>query len=218
MVLLDNLGQGEPWEVGFANGLVQSSILIPILSRGALNDPTNHRSNVTKHSNTSECDNVLLEYRLGMELHERGMLDLIYPIFIGDKDANDNFMNYFASGCHPDLSKVANTVVDKIEDKLFQHLDNHALGSPMVDNMTIADIVNGIAANQGGFVEGFLDDASQKIDADVKSMVETVRRKQALIIAQSVSNSKILQGDPDSEIVRFPTRPLLPKIVRNGLE
>lgn len=73
-------------------------------------------------------------------------------------------------------------MVDTIEDKLFQHLDNHALGSPMVDNMTIADIVNGITAHQGGFVEaGSLDDASQKIDADVKSMVETVRRNQALL-------------------------------------
>jgi hypothetical protein len=204
---------GEPWEVGFANGLVNSSILVPLLSRGALNHPTNDRSNVTKLSKTSLCDNVLLEYRFGMELKDREMLDLIYPILIGDKDANGVYTNYFGSGCHPNLSTVDTVVVDKIEDKLYEHLGNHALGSPMVDNVSVAEILNGITANQGGFVMGTLDEACQKIDVDIKNMVDAVRSKQALRIAQTVSSSALLQPDASSNETRNPRRVgKLPKI------
>jgi hypothetical protein len=74
---------GESWEKGFSDGLVKSSIFMPILSRGSINDSTNPRSNFTKLTETSNCDNMLLEYRIALDLFARGMLDFVYPIMIG---------------------------------------------------------------------------------------------------------------------------------------
>ena len=61
------------------------------------------------------------------ELRDRGMIYAIYPIFMGDKDANDTYTNYFRSGCHPNLSGLDTVVVEKIEEKLFEHLSNQGL-------------------------------------------------------------------------------------------
>lgn len=135
---------------------------------------------MTKLTSTSACDNVLLEYRLGNELRERGMLILSYPIFVGDKDSTGTYKNYFASGCHPNLSLVDKVVVSKIEDKLFEHLSNHALGSPMVENMSVASIINGITADQGAFIEGSIEEACKKIDSDVVDMMARVRLQRRL--------------------------------------
>lgn len=184
---------GKEWEKGFANGLADSSILIPILSRGALNDALNDRSNVTKLTESSECDNVILEYRLGQELKLRDMIHYIYPIFMGDKNG-DVYSDYFASGCHPKFKKDDHVVVDKIETKLHEHLDNIGLGSPMNDNVSVADIINAVTANQGAFVQGTLEESCNKIKVDVISMIEKLKEtlEEAIIQndAQAVSSQE----------------------------
>jgi hypothetical protein len=58
--------------LGFCNGLAKSCIFLPILSRGAINDVNNSRSNFTALTASSNCDNVLLEHRLALELQQRG--------------------------------------------------------------------------------------------------------------------------------------------------
>ena len=122
----------------------------------------------------SPADNVLLEYRLALELKERAFIEKIYPVFIGDVIEGSKACergNYFDQGCHVDVSTLSDVVVDAIESKLRTHLSRECLGSPMSNEMTIKALLVGITVNQGGFVEGREKEAFQKINNDLISVV-----------------------------------------------
>ena len=72
------LQPGMPWEEGFADGLLSSQIFVPVLSKDAL-------APFLLLDGASRCDNVLLEFRLALELKARGVLKAIFPIFVGDR-------------------------------------------------------------------------------------------------------------------------------------
>jgi hypothetical protein len=85
-VYLDSkcLKDGEPWEKGFCEGLVDSSIFVPLLSQSAINHPDKEWQNFSKLQEDSRCDNVLLEHRVALELVDIGLIDKILPILIGN--------------------------------------------------------------------------------------------------------------------------------------
>jgi len=166
---------GESWEVGFCNGLVKSSIFVPILTRGAINSPTNTRSSFPALTEASGCDNVLLEHRLALEMHARGLLDSIYPLMLGDLDAStQQYSNYFASGCHPDLSGHTAVVVRSVEEKAGEHLDRQCLGSPLLSEaaVSVEGVMSRLLVNQGCLLAGSLDAVLDKVEADVGRMME----------------------------------------------
>ena len=53
---------------------------MPILSRNAINCEKNAKQNFSLLTAGAPIDNVLLEYRLALELKERGLIEKIYPI------------------------------------------------------------------------------------------------------------------------------------------
>ena len=62
------LKPGQPWEMGFADGLFASRIFVPVLSRRGL-------ANFASLHAGSRCDNVLLEHEVALEqLEPRQML------------------------------------------------------------------------------------------------------------------------------------------------
>ena len=75
---------GQNWEEGFCSGLVDSSIILCLMSKFAINNPHESRWNFERLETSSYCDNVLLEWRLALELKARGMLYGIIPVMIGD--------------------------------------------------------------------------------------------------------------------------------------
>ena len=93
---------GQSWEDGFCDGLLKSRIFLPILSRGAINHPDKSWQNFSQLTAESNCDNVLLEHLLSLELQTRGLVERIYPVMIGDLSGDPGiYANYFGSGCHP---------------------------------------------------------------------------------------------------------------------
>jgi hypothetical protein len=101
------LQPGVSWEKGIYEGLILSRVFVPILSREAINHPTESRQNFSMLTTDSPCDNVLLEYLLALELSIRGLVEKIYPIMFGDELSNDAgvtvYGNYFALKCNPSL-------------------------------------------------------------------------------------------------------------------
>jgi hypothetical protein len=169
------------WEEGFCDGLVKSRIFMPILSRNAINDPDKSSQNFAQLEETSRCDNVLLEHLLAVELQQRGLIERIYPVMIGDRiiDRDNNnaslvtyrYTNYFATGCHPSLPKETESVIVRaVDDQLRAHLDRLCLGTPLLENMTVTRILNMLTKNQGKLVEGPEASAFESILADVKKM------------------------------------------------
>lgn len=151
------LQDGKDWMVGFLEGLCSSRIFIPILSRNAINMADNIRQNFSLLKADSPCDNVLLEYRMVLELRAFGLIESIFPIMIGDHEPiKKTFSNYFQSGCMPWAAEV---VVHSVEEKLIQHMQNQGLGAPLSSGRTVKEILGELTACQGAFVQGHEDSA-----------------------------------------------------------
>jgi len=159
------LKPGVSWESGFCAGLVKSRCFVPLLSKKAI------KNRFEALAEDSRCDNVLLEYRLAIELFDRGLLDRIFPLMIGDLDAASNtYGNYFAQSCHPAASPIV--VVRAVEAKLAEHLEAQGLGLALRDDMSIKSILDSICVNQGGFVEG---DQANALERQAEIIAKMVR-------------------------------------------
>lgn len=176
------LEPGVSWEEGFCAGLVKSRIFVPLLSRGAINHPDKDWQNFSKLTVASKCDNVLLEHVLSLELQARGLIDVIYPVMLGEVVQNNiggpngsvvYRSNYYSDGSHPVLpEEEVSVVVPAVQAILSEHLHNLSLGKPLLKEMTVSRIVNQLLTNNGKVVEGDEVDALQSILVDLKSLVD----------------------------------------------
>ena len=170
------LAAGKNWEEGFCDGLVKSAYFVCLLSRGAINNAEKSWQNFSKLEKTSKCDNVLLEWRLTLELKDRGMIEGIFPVFIGDDDGSGVYSDYFASGCHP--GSLMEDSVDMVEEKLLEHLDRQALGQPYRSgyNSAVKPTVDEVISNQGSLWEGEEATAVQETVTKIRQMVQSSPR------------------------------------------
>jgi serine/threonine protein kinase len=142
---------GQPWEEGFCDGLVNSACFVCLLSRNAINHPEKAWQNFTKLEEGSRCDNVLLEWRLALELRDRHLIEGVFPVLIGDEQmqqvASDGgigvsermmYTDYFPTGCHP--SGVPDIAIGSVESKVREHLDRHGLGLPLEGNRSAREL------------------------------------------------------------------------------
>ena len=77
--------------------LTRCKIFLPILSRDALNsneepfqltfgDRPKRGVNISHlTSDSKDCDSLILQYRLAMEMHRRGIIRGIHPVLLGDR-------------------------------------------------------------------------------------------------------------------------------------
>ena len=163
---------GMPWEEGFCKGLINSRAFVCLISADAINHSTNTRSSFTKLTKDSPCDNVLLEHQVALELRDQGMLEYIFPVFIGSENASDptkvdrfDFSN---------LAGLSNTVVvDAVLEKMREHMDREALGSPLHPQRTVKQTMDAITANQGGFMEGDIQTSVDSITQGIVDMLSS---------------------------------------------
>ena len=135
------------WEEGFCAGLVRNRAFVPLLSRDAINHPDKDWQKFSKLTADAKCDNVFLEHRLAIELQGLGLIEKVFPIFIGNMDAmTGEYGNYFGGGCHPPLPAVS---VRAVEEKLHHHMESQALGTPLEVDRTVASVVAALTACQG---------------------------------------------------------------------
>ena len=169
------LQPGVSWKDGFCNGLVRSRVFIPILSRGAINHPSDKKQNICVLNSESSVDNVILEHWLALELHIRGMIETIYPILLGDETVTTDgacYGNYFADGCHP--SSIPDVVVESIEFQVEDQLNRLCLGTPLFENPTVHNVVDSILAKQGALLEGPRLETVDTFLPDILKMLDSV--------------------------------------------
>jgi hypothetical protein len=157
-VFLDkfDLTPGVPWEKGFCNGLASSRMFVPILSRNAINNSNDSRANFSTLNVDSPSDNVLLEYRLALELKDRNLILRVHPLFVGDlvddvASGGKVYRDYFKFGCHPNAPDVS---IASVEEKVKWHLEDQKLGNPIKPSRTVKEVLNEISSNQGFIFEG----------------------------------------------------------------
>jgi hypothetical protein len=168
-----SLQPGMPWAIGFCEGLAKSRIFMPILSREAINSDSDSRRSFPSLQSDSPCDNVLLEHCLALELYERGMIEKIYPIMIGDliavEEEQDSVYNSFFSGSAPVFSD--DVIVVANDEQLRHHLSKLGLGTPLIENLSVKRAYSMVLGNQGRLVQGRKEAAFDGIDEDVTAML-----------------------------------------------
>jgi len=153
-VFLDvkRLQKGEAFDSAFAKALVNSTVVVPLMSASAL-------SNMTKHD-AQCCDNVLLEWLITSEcMKAKGANTLIracYPIFIGNitesaVGTGQVIGDFFASGILSELPTCTPTATIRMAKKLL--LENNVTPSPALDNYTVASFISEFRSMLGYKVE-----------------------------------------------------------------
>ena len=98
------------------------------------------------------------------------MIEGVFPVMIGDLGPDGEYSDYFKSGCNPTAPDI---VVESVEAKLKEYLNQEGLGLPYRDNMSVRLILNTILGNQGGFFTG---NSQTCILAVIDSVTEMVQR------------------------------------------
>ena len=75
-----SLEDGQSWEDGFIQGLSRSWVFVPIVSVESLQEM------VRKAEDQEECDDVLMEWFVAIELHLRGRIKAVFPIMASHSD------------------------------------------------------------------------------------------------------------------------------------
>lgn len=176
---------------------------MPILSRGAINDPTNDRQNFSRLTETSPCDNVLLEHSLALEFQHRGLIERIYPVLLGEAysiNGEDGFAHYFNTGCHPDLQ--GNIVVKSVRDKIDFHLDRLCLGTPLVSDFCVRTVEKEILSNQGKVADGATKPLLAAITKDIREMTVGLRQRLKNVL-QLTDELKMLRSQKSADSGMF---------------
>ena len=164
------LQPGADWEGGLCEGLIKSRAFVPLWSRGGL-------QNFESLVEASRCDNVLLEYRLALELLSFNLLDAVFPVLIGDSSGDSadpracTYTNYYKAGCSPNCPDV---VVKSVEEKLCEHLNNQGLGAPIVPNPTVKGIFQSYSKYQGGFIQDVGGEAFASAVESINNMIRII--------------------------------------------
>jgi GTPase SAR1 family protein len=114
-VFLDSkrLLTGHSWKEGFIEGLKRTTILVPIISKGAI-EPM---SQLDPDNSKDWCDNVLLEWKLGLSLKKMDgfPLQAIFPIMVGSVDplASHKMADFFVEAAGVKLSDSASKATDR---------------------------------------------------------------------------------------------------------
>jgi hypothetical protein len=145
-------------------GLLSSQTIVCILSREGINHPTASRQNFGTLHADSPLDSVLLEHVLALELRELGLIEKIFPLMIGDKEDSNHGL-FFETGCLPQPPSV---IVDSVEKDLYRTMEAMSLGTPVVENRTVAQTLSSITSCQGSKIEGHRETAfSSAVDSIV---------------------------------------------------
>ena len=104
-----------------------SRIFVPLLSRDALKNKDRQGANFEALTAASAVDNVLLEYRLAIELKARQRIEKVFPIFIG-ACVNGTYRKYELRGNDSDLPRPPAVCVASVEAKV--RVVSHAHASP----------------------------------------------------------------------------------------
>ena len=186
------LVDGHRWLDGFCEGLAGSRVFVPLLSVGGI-------GSWAGLAPESPCDNVLLEHRLALELRARGLLDAVFPVFVGPPlpaaTPGGGGGGAAAAGGSTDIVRgslfdalrsgvmapPADVVVATVEATLHAQLDGTlGLGVPLRDAASAAAVWKEMCAFQGAMLSG----------EHAPSMDAVVRRVAAAVASERVRKDK----------------------------
>ena len=196
-VFLDkfSLRIGKRWQKDFVVGLRHSSILICLMSLNAINHPSNIRSSFPLLTETSHCDNMLLEHRLGLDFEKKNIIKEIIPVLIGKESSMSSsssssssndiiYSDFFTDGSNP-VSTVPDVVVRSLEVAFVEYLREFNL-APSESEKTVKSIYNDLMAFNGISMKGQDEKAFKEV---VDKIVQVWKSKLPSTLDNSISRS-----------------------------
>lgn len=163
------LRPGQQWQDGFCEGLFSSRVFVPVLSKAGL-------ANFSTLTANSECDNVMLEHLLALELAARGVMRAVYPVLVGEANAGTSqYSNFFQSGGLPSCPEDV-VAVNAVDQRALQYLHRHHRAATQLRllNRSPKGVLEQLCRYQGGFVEGDRNRALDEIARTIHEMVMDV--------------------------------------------
>jgi len=158
------LSAGQPWEQDFADGLHNSEVFAPILSKAA-------RTPCRLLPGASACYYLVPRYQLALEPCHRIDLRVIFPVHVVEfrRDCKlGNIYNKFSQGsgvpnCGGDVT------VQVTQGKLLEHLDYLGKGALQLPASTraVKTTLSAIMSNHGVFVLGLRFDTVDRAVATI---------------------------------------------------
>lgn len=199
------LQPGKLWEDGFCDGLVSSRAFVCLLSKQAIAHPTNTRQSFSSLTSVSACDNVLLEHQLALEFLSMGLLDFVFPVFIGEIQpaAVSSAVPILSNFDFSATSNMPDTSVTSISSKLIYHMDRQCLGQPLIPERTVKATMQLITSFQGGFVSGDADDAFTRVSDSILKMCAPVSAPTPLsqVVPLSVGSIPVKAGSVNPQMI-----------------
>lgn len=186
------------------------SVFVPIISREALNGSTDERKsfsyylkrpryrtyNIAKLVEQSAVDDLLVEFRVALELKRLGLISAIFPILVGDKDADpalvDSRLQYFLhdrpggrTASRPRFER--SVVVESIESSVSDHF--HSMGlDPPPGSLAVNDLFEQILSFGGGVISGSVQLSLEQLSDDIKAICTA---SHPTIPSKSIAHQKI---------------------------
>lgn len=167
-----SLEAGKDWKSGFCHGLASSSAFVCILSEAGT-DAIFQSLGVE-----SQCDNLLLEHRLALELKQIDYVKYVFPIMMGGDAA------YRGS------RKESHSHVSAVEEGVAKYMSELGLGTPLKSKPSVHDIEREIQQCQGYFVDNLPD---HSMEAAVQGIVKALQNRGGTETA-SLPSSKIVSS------------------------
>jgi serine/threonine protein kinase len=175
--------------------LANSAIYIPVISRLSLNHPSNPRYNLSYlHQDSEDIDDILLEYRMALELAAAGLVESIKPILVGDlikrPGQSASFQSYFENDCCP---LCIYEPVDVVEEELLYLLQSSyfKLGGPITNFQGVYSCIQRILSMECAHIlVGKKEKAVDEMIRDIFSLVAAVdlRRQRRLLLEEFYGN------------------------------
>ena len=141
------LRDGVAWEDGFVDGLMACSVYVPVLSKSGL-------ARFSDLTSSSPVDNLFLEMRIAVELLDRGEIERIFPILVGDlkhiQELGDIYTDFFQAGSAPICPDVS---ITSVEVKATEHLKAAGLGE-LRQNGSVKRVLDVVLSHNGHRLEG----------------------------------------------------------------
>jgi hypothetical protein len=119
-------------------------------------------------------DGLLYTFLMVLELEARGLIDMIYPILIGDYDVfKGKISHYFNAGCHSIIEN--NVVVTRVQQKVSFYLFHYGLGDPLLSHLSVQEILARIVENPEHIIVGHIKPALTQVLQTVKNLI--IRRR-----------------------------------------
>lgn len=209
------LEDGQRWDRGFMEGLAKSWVFVPIVSVGSVGP-------MAKLETLNDCcDNVLLEWTAALELHQRGNIKAVLPVFASEKDdffgeAHEAFGGVTALPSHASTDTMAQVVTHLQETtgngsigglrELLQQVSGQAeptiqatVGALLkFQGIKVAECGSGTTHGHGHVSVDSADlmDCSQRVHAAVSSCLKKVGLEQG-------GAEKMPEKSPQREVVEI---------------